>query len=360
MPAAVAGELIPVDLKPYRLLSADGKTRGVPPLPAAEILVALRWMVLSRRLDELGTKLQRMGRIGLYGPVHGQEAAVVGSALALDPRRDWMVPASREQPAMLRHGLSLRNLFASYMGRLEEARIPAEAKLLPRQQSIGTQLPHAAGIAWALKLRREPGVVLVYCGDGASSEGDFHEACNLAGVMRLPLVIVLINNAYAISTPVAKQTAGTLAARAVGYGFAGRLVDGNDLFAVYDATRAAVDRALAGGGPALLECRTYRMSFHNTSDNPREYRDDAEVVAAAAEDPIDRVRRYVLAKGLASEDELAAMEKEVAAELEQTQKEVAELPRPGREALFEHVYEDPPERVRRQRDRTEPGFRQAP
>jgi TPP-dependent pyruvate/acetoin dehydrogenase alpha subunit len=316
-------------------------------------------MVLSRRLDDLGTKLQRMGRIGLYSPVHGQEAAVVGSALALDPKRDWMVPASREQPAWLRHGLPLRSLFASYMGRLDEARIPDGLRLLPRQQSIGTQLPHAAGIAWAVKLRREPGIVLVYCGDGASSEGDFHEACNLAGVMRLPLVIVLINNAYAISTPVAKQTAGSLAARAAGYGFRGRVIDGNDLFAVYDATREAVARARQGGGPTLLECQTYRMSFHNTSDNPKEYRADSEVAEAATRDPIARVRTYVVAAGLATEDELDAVQRDTATELERIQKEVAGVPRPGREAIFEHVYDRLPERVRRQRDGDEPGFQQS-
>ena len=173
----------------------------------AQVVEALRLMMLSRALDDLCTKLQRMQRIGLYAPVHGQEAAVVGTALALDPRRDWMVPASREQPAMLQHGLPLEKLFASYMGRLDAAAIPEEVKLLPRQQSIGTQLPHAAGLAWAVNLRREQAAVMVYCGDGASSEGDFHEACNLAGVMKLPLIIVLINNSYAISTPIRLQTA---------------------------------------------------------------------------------------------------------------------------------------------------------
>lgn len=356
MTTAAPGEVLPLHPEPHSLLAADGTFSGAVPMSAPEVVEALRWMTLSRRLDELSTKLQRLGRIGLYGPVHGQEAAVVGSAMALDPRRDWMVPASREQPAMLRQGLPLRNLFASYMGRLEQARIPDGVKLLPRQQSIGTQLSHAAGLAWALTLRREQAVVMVYCGEGASSEGDFHEACNLAGVMTLPLVITLINNAYAISTPVSRQTAGSLAARAAGYGFRGRVVDGNDLFAVHDAARVAVERALAGGGPTLLECRTYRMGFHNTSDNPKEYRADAEVVEAAAKDPIERVRRYVLAAGLAAEAELEAMDQQITAELQQTQKEVSALPRPGRDAIFEHVYETLPERVRRQRDRVEPGF----
>jgi len=130
---------------------------------------ALRLMLMSRALDERLTKLQRMGRVGLYGPVHGQEAAVVGSAMALDPQRDWIVPASREQPAMLRHGLPLVNIFATYMGRIEDAVIPRGVNLLPRQQAIGAQIPHAVGLAWALKLRRIEGVVMVYFGEGASS-----------------------------------------------------------------------------------------------------------------------------------------------------------------------------------------------
>lgn len=356
MMRAAAGELLPVRPEPFSLLNPDGVAQADPPLEPAELLEALRWMVLSRRLDELCTKLQRMGRIGLYGPAHGQEAAVVGSGLALDPGRDWMVPASREQPAMLRQGLPLRNLLASYMGRLDAARIPDGVRLLPRQQSIGTQLPHAAGLAWALKLRGERSVVLVYCGDGATSEGDFHEACNVAGVMVLPLVIAVINNSYAISTPVSRQTAGVIATRAAGYGFPGRLVDGNDLFAVHAATRAALERALAGRGPSLLELRTYRMGFHNTSDNPREYRDDSEVASAAAVDPIERVRRYILAGGIATEGDLTAMELGIAEELETTQREVAAIPRPGREAIFEHVFDTLPERVKRQRDQIEPGF----
>jgi TPP-dependent pyruvate/acetoin dehydrogenase alpha subunit len=317
-----------------------------------QVVEALRLMTMSRALDELCTKLQRMGRIGLYGPVHGQEAAVVGSAMALDPERDWIVPASREQPAMLRHGWPLDNLLAAYMGRLEQAVIPPGVRLLTRQQSIGAQLPHAAGLAWALKLRAQAGAVMVYCGDGASSEGDFHEACNLAGVMSVPLVIVLINNAYAISTPVSKQTAGSLAARALGYGFPGIAVDGNDLFAVHLASSQAVARALAGDGPTLIECRTYRVGFHNTTDNPNEYRDAAEVEEAVARDPLVRLRRYAVESGLTTNEELQLMADEVALLLDGSQHRVAALPRPGPGAVFDHVYEEPPARVRQQREET--------
>jgi len=315
-----------------------------------QVLEALRLMSISRAFDELCTKLQRLGRIGLYGPVHGQEASVVGSAMALDPAHDWIVPASREQPALLRHGLPLESMFAAYMGRLEQATIPAGVRLLLRQQAIGAQLPHAAGLAWALKIQAKSDAVMVYCGEGASSEGDFHEACNLAGVVKAPLVVVLINNGYAISTPVARQTAGNLAARALGYGFPGIAVDGNDVFAVYAASNRAVTRARAGGGPTLIECRTYRVGFHNTSDNPNDYRTPEEVAEAVTKDPIDRLRRYALRAGIITDKGIEALSAEISEMLDVARQKVDAFPRPAADAIYEHVYSDPPVRMQRQRD----------
>ena len=340
-----------------RLLGVDGSladsAHGL--LGAAQIEEAMHLMLLSRAIDERVIKLHRLSRAGTYGPVHGQEAAVVGSAMALDPARDWIVPASREQPAMIRHGLTLDRLLAGYMGKINFSRIPDEVKMLPRNQSIAAQLPHAVGLAWALKLRRVGGVVLVYFGDGASSEGDFHEAANLAGVQRVPLVFLLINNRYAISTPLNKQTAASsLAVRAEGYGFPGIAVDGNDLFAVYSATVDAVARALKGDGPTLIEARTYRMGFHNTSDNPKEYRDDAEVTAAAELDPIARLRRYAVHTGLWSESIETQVAAAIQAELDDAYDVATALPRPGPEEVFDHVYEALPPRIAEQRSRTLP------
>ena len=332
------------------LLGIDGIVSGPSPMNPDQVVAALRLMLLSRAVDDRLIKLQRMGRVGVYGPVHGQEAAVIGSAMALDPERDWIVPASREHPAMLRHGLPLMNMFATYMGNFDAAAIPDGVRLLPRQQSIGAQLPHAAGLAWAMKLRKSGGVVAVYFGEGASSEGDFHEASNLAGVMRVPLVMLLINNHYAISTPVNRQTAAPqLAARAEGYGLPGFVVDGNDLLAVYATTLDAVKRALAGDGPTLIECRTYRMGFHNTSDNPKEYRDRAEVDEAEQRDPIERVRRFAIREGMWSAAHEAAVLDEIRAEIETAQRQVEELPRPGAAAIFEHVYETLSPRLQQQR-----------
>jgi pyruvate dehydrogenase E1 component alpha subunit len=337
-----AGSWSAGDRRPLQFMGQDGQLlRPGLPVPCDDVVhEALRLMLLSRALDERCTTLHRQGRLGLYAPVLGQEAAVVGSHLAVDPAVDWLVPASREQPAMVRHGWPLDRLLASLLGRPQAARIPDDVRMLPRQQSIATQLPHAVGIAWASAIRREPGITLAYCGDGATSEGDFHEACNLAGVMAAPLVLVVINNQYAISTPVSRQTAATrLADRARGYGFPGVAVDGNDLLAVYEVTREAVERARAGDGPTLVEAVTYRMSFHNTSDNPALYRDESEVAEAAERDPVARLAAYAVRAGLVDGgiDGLAA---EARAEVDAALERALAYPAPSPEDVLRHVLAD--------------------
>lgn len=332
----------PTDADLVRLLAPDG-TLVDPGTPPADDLVreGLRLMLLSRALDERCTTLHRQGRLGLYAPVHGQEAAVVGSHLAVDPAVDWLVPASREQPAMLRHGWPLERLLASLLGRIEAARIPDDVLMLPRQQSIATQLPHAVGLAWASSIRGLPGVTLVYCGDGATSEGDFHEACNLAGVMGVPVVVVVINNQYAISTPYSSQTrAARLADRAQGYGFPGVAVDGNDLLAVHEVTRQAVQRARDGLGPTLVEAVTYRMGFHNTSDNPALYRDRAEVLEAGRRDPVARLSAYAVGAGLLDQDEIVAQEHEVRSEVDAALRRALAFAPPDPEEARRHVFGD--------------------
>jgi pyruvate dehydrogenase E1 component alpha subunit len=328
---------------PLQFLAPDGQlVRADLPRPSDDLVrEALRLMLLSRALDERCTNLHRQGRLGLYAPVLGQEAAVVGSHLAIDPAVDWLVPASREQPAMLRHGWPLDRLLASLLGRIEAARIPDGVHMLPRQQSIATQLPHAVGIAWASSIRGLGGVTLAYCGDGATSEGDFHEACNLAGVMDVPLVLVIINNQYAISTPVSRQTrAGRLADRARGYGFPGVAVDGNDLFAVHEVTRQAVERARAGQGPTMIEAVTYRVSFHNTSDNPSLYRDQGEVAEATKLDPVARVAAYAVSNGLLDQDAIDALAAEVRAEVDAALDLALSYPAPVPEEIFRHIFGD--------------------
>ncbi len=337
---------------PLRILAPDGTVPDGyhPSLARDELLAAFRMMLLSRRIDERAFNLQRQGRLGTFSPVHGQEASVVGSSFALDPERDWVVPQYRELPAMLRQGYSLERFFLYFKGDPAGNRMPDGVNLLPFQISLATQLPHAVGLAWGLRHQGRDGVVCVYFGDGASSEGDFHEACNLAGLRRAPVIFFLQNNFWAISTPLSKQTAAlSLAARAAGYGFAGELVDGNDLFAVHEVASRAVARARTGDGPTLIEARTYRMGPHNTADDPTRYVDPEELEAHRALDPIDRLRAYLEQAGWLAAGAERQMREQIDAEVE-TALAGAEA-RAGAQAqqLFEHVYADPPPRVLAQR-----------
>jgi pyruvate dehydrogenase E1 component alpha subunit len=338
--------------EPLRLLAPDGTLAEghVPALEGDELLAAWRAMLRSRVADERCFSLQRQGRLGTFSPINGEEAAVVGSAWALDPARDWVVPQYRELPAMLRHGYRLAQALRYYRGDPAGSRIDPDVHVLPYQISLAAQIPHAVGLAWGLRHQGSDAVVCVYFGDGASSEGDAHEALNLAGVRRAPVVFVLKNNGWAISTPVRKQTAATsFAARAAGYGIAGELVDGNDLFAMHDACSRAVARARAGEGPTLIEARTYRMGPHNTSDDPTRYVDAAELEEQRAFDPVARVRRYLTAEGLADEASEEALVAELRAEFDAAFAEVEASAPPGAAAMFDQVYARPPGRLERQR-----------
>lgn len=321
-----------------------------PRLDLERTVEGLRWMMLSRAFDARATTLQRQGRMGTFSPVKGQEASVVGTSLALDPSIDWIVPAYRELPALVRHGHPLERILAGSMGKMTGSRIPDDVRVLPNQVALATQLQHAVGIAWGLKLQRRPGIVMAYCGEGAASEGDFHEACNMAGVRRAPIVFVLMNNQWAISTSREVQSAGEFYRRADGYGFPGVPVDGNDLLAVYEVAEDAVARARRGDGPTLIDCLTYRLSFHNTTDNPRAYLPEGWLERAEREDPIERVQAFLAARGLWDDAARAAMEGELAEQIDAAVEAAAAMPtaRPG--DVFENVYADPPDRVRRQRE----------
>jgi pyruvate dehydrogenase E1 component alpha subunit len=339
--------------QPLQLLSPDGVlVDGVVPSLAGDALIdAWRAMLRSRVCDERCFSLQRQGRMGTFSPINGEEAAVVGSAWALDPARDWVVPQYRELPAMLRQGYRLAQALQYYRGDPAGSRIDPGVRVLPYQISLAAQIPHAVGLAWGLRHQGLDGVVMTYFGDGASSEGDAHEALNLAGVRRAPVVFVLKNNGWAISTPVRKQTAAaSFAGRAAGYGIAGELVDGNDLLAMHDACSRAVARARAGEGPTLIEARTYRMGPHNTSDDPTRYVDAAELEERRALDPVARVRTYLLGEGLIDAESEERLVAELRAAFDAAVAEVEAGAQPGVEALFEHVYARPPERLARQRE----------
>jgi pyruvate dehydrogenase E1 component alpha subunit len=337
----------------HSVLGPDGAlVKGAKPKAGDELLLEmLRWMLMSRTYDERATALQRQGKYGVFSPALGQEASVVGSAMALDPARDWIVPQYRELMAVVRHGFPLERVAANGMGRISDAsRIPDGVNVLPNQVALAAQLSHAAGLAWGLKLQKKDSVVMTYVGDGGSSEGDFHEALNLAGVMRAPVVFFLQNNQWAISTPARRQTATpSFALRAAGYGFPGISVDGNDVLAVYEVAAQAVARARAGDGPTLIESITYRMSFHNTTDNPSLYEDPKEREEARRRDPIERVIKHLTRRRLWSSELDAETRATVRAEIDAALERGAAFPPAEPSQVFEHVYAELPERVRRQR-----------
>lgn len=317
----------------------------------AATLEAFEWMLLTRTFDEKATSLQRQGRFGTFSSVRGQEASVVGAASALDPARDWIAPQYRELPALLRHGLPLEHFALYFMGHPRGCVIPDNVKILPIQISLAAQLPQAVGVAWGLREQGHDGVVTTFFGDGASSEGDFHESVNLAGVTKAPVIFFLQNNGWAISTPRRKQTAArTFADRAAGYGVHGIYVDGNDLFAVHAAMTEAVERGRAGGGPTLIESLTWRAGAHNTADDPTKYVTDAANAAWAGTDPIDRVEAYLRAKGAMDDESYAEVQSRCAAEVDRAMGVAQATPPPGPEALFDHVYAEPFARFTQQRD----------
>jgi pyruvate dehydrogenase E1 component alpha subunit len=336
----------------FRLLDAKGALlKGAEASLSGDLLMeGYRWMLFSRAFDERAVSLQRQGRIGTFSAVTGQEASVMGVALALDPAHDWIVPQYRELPALLRHGMPLSTLILYYIGNPLGARVPDGVNLVPIQISLAAQLPHAVGLALGLKMQNRDGVVVTFVGDGASSEGDFHESLNLAGVVQAPVVFVLQNNGYAISTPRSRQTAAaSFAARAEGYGMPGVRVDGNDLLAVYKVAHEAVERARAGGGPTLIESQTYRLFPHNTADDPLRYVPVEELEARRKEDPLPRLRNYLTEIGLLDEVREEQMTASIAEEITVAITAAEAHPQTTPAQVFDYAYVSPSPRIMRQR-----------
>ena len=277
-----------------------------------ELLIKLyRCMMLARKFDERLLNLQRQGRIGTFPPISGQEAAHLGAAAVLRPS-DWFVPAFRESAAEIWRGRSLESTIIYNNGFNEGVDIPEGSNDLPIAVPVGSQIVHAVGLAWAAKYRNKDEVAMVFFGDGATSEGDFHEGLNFAGVFQTPVIFVCQNNHWAISIPRSKQSRSeTLAQKALAYGMPGIQVDGNDILAVYTAAKEAVDRARAGGGPTLIECVTYRMTMHTTADDPKRFRSDEEVEQWRKRDPITRFAKYLSDKGILTESQAAEIESEI-------------------------------------------------
>jgi pyruvate dehydrogenase E1 component alpha subunit len=335
----------------FQVLDAEGIEVG--PVPKAltddELVEMLRLCIFGREFDKKAISLQRRGKLGTFAPMSGQEAAVVGSVFALDRDHDWVVPQYREQLAMLRWGLELSTYFLQRQGHPLGSKLPEHGRLFPQQVALAAHVPHAVGVAWGMKLKGEPSVAACYFGDGASSEGDFHESCNLAGVVQAPVIFVCQNNQWAISTPVSKQTAGTIADRAAGYGFAGIRVDGNDPLAMYQVTADARARAIAGDGPTLIEAVTYRLGAHTTADDPTRYVDPDEEQRWKARDPLIRFRAWMRATGRWDDDAEAETAAWCAAEIDRAVAEVAAIGPADPALLFDNVWADEPAGLAAQR-----------
>ncbi len=309
-----------------------------PKLPVEILRKMYYYMVLSRACDERMLKLQRSGRIGTFAPSVGQEAAQVGSALALG-KEDWSVHSFREQAAYYLRGVPPEKLFLYFGGDPRGNMIPVDVNATPMAVPVSTQVPHAVGIALASKMRNDGRVVMVYFGDGGTSEGDFHEGMNFAGVFKCPVVFVCQNNQWAISVPRERQSASrTLAQKALAYGFKGILVDGNDVLAMHAACKEAVERARSGGGPTMIEAYTYRMWMHTTADDPSKYRSREEEKEWAEKDPIKRLRNYLTAKKVWNEEFEKEVQAKAASEIERAVKAMEGIEPLKPDDLFDYMF----------------------
>jgi pyruvate dehydrogenase E1 component alpha subunit len=338
-----------------QILTPDGTLKeGATTRLSEERLVEMyRWMVLSRMFDQRALSLQRQGRIGTYGPFSGQEAAQVGSAFALE-KEDWVFPTYRELAVTFILGKSMSSTFLYTMGHLHGARSPEGVHLMPAQIMLATQIPQAVGAAWASKIRGEQAATIVYFGDGTTSKGDFHEGMNFAAVLGAPVVFFCQNNHWAISTPLAKQMAtATIAEKAAAYGMPGVRVDGNDVMAVYEVTKEALDRARQGGGPTLIEAVTYRYGPHTTSDDPTRYRMQEELDEWRRRDPIQRLKTYLLSKGIWDEDQEEQLKEACREKINREVEEAERVSRSRLSEVLEVVYGELTPDLKRQRQEIE-------
>lgn len=316
----------------------------------AELVDIMRQMIAGRVYSTRFFNLQRQGRIGTMAPIDGSEAVIAGSAAGLDPETDWVFPQYREPMGLGRFGDDVIDAVTLYnMGHPAGGNYREGINIFPTQISLACQIPHAVGMAWGMKIRKEHACTLAFFGDGSSSEGDFYEACNLAGVRKAPVIFVLVNNGWAISTPVSAQTAAeSFAHKAMAFGIPGVQVDGGDPLAMRSAVSRARKRALAGEGPTLIEAITYRLGPHTTADDPTRYVPEDDLTEALVNDPIHRYSAHLTNLGLWDDSQHAAAEATANARFDQAW-ETAQATPLAPDAFFNHVYAEPTSRMERQR-----------
>ncbi|TDW31373.1 pyruvate dehydrogenase (acetyl-transferring) E1 component subunit alpha [Cryobacterium psychrophilum] len=340
---------------PLRLIDDSGhavdesQTGGFTLPDTATLLSLYRRMVIARRFDVQVTALTRQGRLATYPSALGQEACEIAAVASLDSG-DWLFPTYRDSIALLTRGVKPEDILASFRGDWHSGYDYNEHRIAPQATPLATQALHAVGLATAAKLKRDSTVTLTLLGDGATSEGDAHEAFNFAAVWQAPVVFLVQNNQFAISVPLDKQMAcRTIADKAIGYGMPGYFVDGNDVAAMFAVTSAAVDRARSGQGPTLIEGLTYRIEAHTNSDDPSRYRNAADVDVWRGRDPIERLEKYLVSEGALSDSERASITQEAEDMAAATRECMTVKAVVDPLELFEHVYANPRPAIAEQR-----------
>lgn len=341
------------NIKRLDILDENGKVDDslMPSLSDSEIKKIYELLILSRTFDHHALNLQREGRMGTYASILGQEASQIGSAFAIE-RSDWIFPSFREMGVYITMGYPIHMLFQYWAGDERGMKCPDDLNIFPLAVPVGTQVPHAVGAAMAAKYKKDRIAVICYFGDGGTSKGDFHEGFNMAGVFKLPVVFICQNNQWAISVPREKQTASkTLAQKAFAYGFEGIQVDGNDVFAVYKATKGALDKARTGNGPTFIECFTYRMSDHTTADDASRYRSKEEVEAWKAKDPILRLKLFMEESGLWTEQYQKEVEEKVSDMINEAVKTAESIEPQNPKDMFKYTYKSQtPRQIKEMKD----------
>jgi pyruvate dehydrogenase E1 component alpha subunit len=347
----------------FQILDNDGNydSELEPNISKDMLLKMYRVMNTVRMFESISMGLQRQGRIGFYIGAGGQEACSVGSTAVLGDD-DWIFPAYREPGALLLRGETVLQLFNQLFGNANDynkgRQMPNHFNARNRNiatpsSPIATQIPHAVGMAIASRIKKKNAIALTFFGDGATSENDFHSGLNFAGVFNAPVVFFCQNNGYAISLPTRRQTnAETLAQKAIAYGIEGERIDGNDILAVYSATKRAVERARKGEGPTLIEAITYRIGPHSSSDDPTKYREKREVEEWMKKDPIKRMRGYLKIKGYWDDTLEKQMIEDIDNEIREAVKKAENTPKPPVESVFENVYEEMPWHIREEMEET--------